>query len=252
MLETVWRKWAWRKWLLVIFVTTFYGCASAPYVPTMDERLDSASYGIYQNIKLQALVNECKIFQGPTLENALASQESWWERNWPYVYAADQEFLADTQKRQAELGADEGLLFALKFVMESEERAAQEAKKVPRASPNEEAMCEHLLGEFKDGKMDFPSSTKHFPVIKYLAEKYPLKNELPYPVPNLKTNYQARATVGKSYYKAENYAAKTWCPRVKILTIKDVWPDELFGAYCDNGAMHLIVCSWGNCNTQSH
>ncbi len=237
--------------MAVVCFMLLSGCASEPFIPTAEESLDSSTYAIYQNIRLQAVVNECKVFRGSVKKTIEMAQESWWERNWPLVYAADQEFLSHTAQRQAKYGEDEGLLYALKYVMESKERAAEEAKRVPRARPNEKEMCQRLADEYTNGDMDLHTNTKHYPVIQYLAEKYPVKQLVPYAVPNIKTTYRAQPKVGKSYYKAESLAAKTWCSRVKILNIKDLWPEEMYGAYCDNGATHLIVCKWGNCTPQS-
>ena len=234
----------------IVSMALLSGCAVEPYVPpSADERLSSASFAIYENIRLQAVVNECKIFGGDTEQLATVSQESWWERNWPYIYAADREFALDTVNRQQEYGQDAGLLFGLKFVMDSEAMAASEAAQVSRAVPNEKKMCQRILHKFRDGDKDFVGSTKHFATLQYLKEKYGVGAAVPYKVPVLDTEFRARSKVGKSYYKAEKLASDNWCHHVSMLNLKDQWPKEIYGAYCDNGSMYLITCHWGNCKS---
>ena len=224
--------------IIVLFLTA---CASAPVRPPQEAAIFHA---FVQDAVIRKVVDQCGELSVELKNTAWMTRKEWWQRNGPFVEAADYGFsysiLSLTDDRQR-TGARYAMAVAHDVIYESEEI-------INRAfsSGDKQRVCQDLLGEYSEGVKDLNKNKNLYDLLLNLVQVSKNQQE-DLLLKQAEVSVKSGRKFSRSSITAERLANRQVCPRSSVSTLKADWPVEFFEVVCPDKSFAIISCSWGNC-----
>lgn len=224
--------------LMVLFLTA---CASGPVRPPQETAIFHA---LVQDAVIRKVVDQCGELSIELKSNAWMARKEWWQRNGPFVEAADYGFsyniLTLTDKRQ-QTGARYAMAMAYDVAYESEAIVNSAF-----ASGNKQDVCEALLSDYSEGKKDLSKNKNLYGLLLSLVQASENQHE-DLLLKQAEVSIKNGRKFSRSSITAERLANRQVCPRSSVSTLKADWPVEVFEVSCPDKSFAIIACNWGNC-----
>ena len=218
------------------------GCASKDNAPKFTADPMAFETAMSQAIELEIYSTQCAVFSAETEALAKQAVTEWNKRNWPQVDAADKQYSNQLCDQTFDYNNERIALSAIKFRAEVEKDALRHLDSTRQAHSNIHDICDHRLADFRDGKLDISSNTNLY--LKSLASN---AGE-PHRVPTLAGTLELSAKPGRSQYDIEKNLNEWNCQNAEILTLRNDWPHEGYGIFCDSKQTIFVTCEWGECS----
>lgn len=235
------------SWLF-ISALLLQGC-SAPKEITPAFTADPAAfeYGVSEAMEMQIYISECGKLGGDTRTQADAAAKSWYERNWPQTQAADIGYSQKLAEHTIVYNEEKIALPALKKYATLEKSVQLRLDQTRHSRSSVVDICTRKINSYKDGSMDLSRNQNADLYLKSLATSPAIA---PYKVPSLTGNLVTNNDPGRSQYNLEKTMSASGCVSSEILTLRNDWPYEVYGAFCADGKTIFVRCEWGECQLQ--
>ncbi len=227
-----------------------HGCATTEKeeVPQFTADPMAFEYALGKAIELQILIEECTRLDAEFEPVARDAQQAWYSRNWPQVHVADTEYSAKLSSNVIEYNNQELSLVAVKYYNDTRKKVVRSLDASRRSYSNVIARCNTRLGHYSSGIEDI--AARNLNADMYLKSLVTEPVPEPYDVPKLSGTMEISYEPGRSQYNIERTMHESQCKDGQILTLRNEWPYEVYGVYCENRKTIFIACVWGNCEVQ--
>lgn len=230
--------------LLGLLCIILAGCASAPPPPvTHNELYTYAEQQLEQAIALDRLATICRDLLNTDQSEAGRLYQDWLTTEWPVVAGADSYYRSTQSNKTMSFDGQTLSMDALSFYSDRLEKINANFGYLMRVKTDPSRLCERKMTE-NINKVALSDRVK-----RRLLEYGQQHVSAPAPgtrVPSLAGDFTIVADPGRSYYNVEQSSRSANCPNVKIVTFKNEWPQEIYGAFCGD-SHQLISCDWGKC-----
>jgi hypothetical protein len=108
-------------------------------------------------------------------------------------------------------------------------------------------ICARKLASYKDGTMDLSRNANADLYLKSLATGSAVA---PHKIPSLAGTLVTNSNPGRSQFNLEKTLQASGCVNGEILTLRNDWPYEVYGAFCADEKSIFVSCEWGECQVQ--
>ena len=230
--------------LIALLIFVISGCATTPPAPvTHNELYQQAEQQLEQAIALDRLAEICRNLLNTDQSKAGKLYKDWLSAEWPVVVGADS-YYRSTQSNQTMSFEGQTLsMDALSFYSDRLEKINANFGYLMRVKTEPSRICARKMIE-NINKVALTDRVKNR-LLEY-GQQHVSAPEPGARVPSLAGNFTIVSDPGRSYYNVEQSSRSADCPNVKIVTFKNQWPQEIYGAFCGD-SHQLISCDWGKC-----
>lgn len=232
---------------LVLLLTS---CTAPPPPPPKQQLITDPSaipFAINRALEFYTIVEFCSSLGESYKNTAETALKSWNTRNWVQVFAADATYTRQLKAHTIEYKGERIALQAVKLVANTKADTLKQLTRANRSTMAQQKNCEEKLASYNNGDMDISLHHVKSEYLKHLAlqeERIPKM----YQIPALAGSLKPLSKPGRSLYALEQEMARNNCTGGEILTLKNEWPSEAYGAFCKNNTSIFVNCEWGNCS----
>lgn len=219
------------------------GCSSKPAAPVFTPDPTAFEYGIKQTAEMQLYVSGCAAVGQDIATLASEAEKSWYERNWAEAQAADEQYSKKFANDIIEYNNEKIALPVVKMYIELARDIARRLDTVHQSHANVAEVCRKRLADYRDGKYDLSQNQNAGLYLKSLAST----PAAPHKIPSLAGSIKTQLVPGRSAYDVERNMADLNCANGEMLTLRNEWPYEGYGIFCDGEKTIFISCEWGEC-----
>jgi len=203
-------------------------------------------YGVSQTAEMQLYTQECGKLGGTLSTSANEARTAWYQRNWPQAHAADVGYSQKLASQTLNYNNETVALPAIKLYAGIEKEILLKLDQTRHSLSSVTDTCNRKLAAYKDGSLDLSQNKNADLYLKSLASSAPAT----YKVPSLAGSLQPSSLPGRSQYTLEKTLTEWNCADGEVMTLRNDWPYEVYGAFCTSGKTVFITCEWGECKTQ--
>lgn len=222
------------------------GCVSTPPPPpSVDEVQAYSVTQLKQAIRAERLAQTCIAVSKDKNSDTQKLYRQWQTLEWPVVVGADAHYRSTLSGKTLAFEGQTLSMEALRLYADEVERSNANFNYLARIKTDPSRLCLRKMQETLTAT-DAPDNIRN--ALKALGEKHP---QPPVPgdrIPSLAGNFTIDAKTGRSHYKVEQATKSMNCTAPKIITFKNQWPSEIYGAFCSDDHQ-LISCEWGKCKS---
>lgn len=234
---------------LILLAALIYGCASTPTTPIDNpaQLTKTASSTLSTAVYTNTLFSECSRLGGDAEIEAITVQQSWLDKNWAAISAADNYYSEQFQHQAIDFQNKKITLAAVQLSHKAQEKAQNELNLKQRTGTNQQLTCVRRLKTIVDDGMALTKNSQEIVDLQTLTAKYVDGSSADVtPVPSLAGDINLRQEPGRSYFVLVEQFKQT-CPNAEFIVLHNRWPQEAYGAFCKNSDSTLFVCEWGKC-----
>lgn len=233
---------------LIMVLAIFSACSSTPPKEyTATERYEATLYALQENFRLSTIVAACVQLNGASKTYATEVQQQWWDTNWYWVAAANEEFNQQIKHRQESMGKYLGQLEALNFIRHMELNIRKDSHNKIMLTNHRDQACVRRLKPYVEGEKDLRQS-QFGDVLEAIRKNYLNASVVPpREVPDFQTDVEIRFKEGRSLVEVERVARDELCAEAQGVLLKAQWPLEVYGVMCGDVARRVVRCEWGAC-----
>ena len=136
---------------------------------------------------------------------------------------------------------------AVKLYAELEKSAKTKLDQNRHSRASIVTLCTKRITGYRDGSLDIAQNKNADLYLRSLASA---SSSQPYKVPTLAGTLKPASLPGRSQYNLEKTLLERGCANAEILTLRNEWPYEVYGAFCDNKKSVFVSGEWGECESQ--
>lgn len=234
----------WKYTAYLIVTLLVQGCSTSPPAPVTESQLQlHALKYLRQAIQADKLSSICMRLSHQNLTGAENLYQQWLNSEWNTIVGADSYYRSSLSDKTLSFEGQPLSMDALRLYAEEIEKANAKYNYLARVKTNPERICLRKMEELLSATFDVPEIREklHRQAVKHVEP--PAKGAR---VPSLAGNFTINTLGGRSHYKVEQSTRDMDCNIPKLITFKNKWPTEVYGAFCRT-EHRLISCEWGNC-----
>lgn len=222
------------------------GCVSAPPPPPSVDQLQAhAKTQLKQAIRAERLSKTCVAVSKDRDSDTQKLYRQWQVSEWPAVVGADAHYRSSLSDKTLAFEGQTLSMEALRLYADEVESSNANFNYLARIKTDPSRLCLRKMQETL-AAIDAPSNIREALVV--LGEKHPQPPTPGDRIPSLAGNFTIDARAGRSHYEVEQATKSMNCAAPKIITFKNQWPSEIYGAFCSDDHQ-LIACEWGKCKS---
>ncbi len=234
----------WRITASFIVTLLVQGCATPPPTPVTEDQLQlHALKYIRQAIRADKLSTICLDLSHQNTTNAENLYQQWLDKDWNLIVGADSYYRASLSNKTLSFDGQLLAMEALRLYAEEIEKANAKYNYLARVKTNPERICLRKMEELLAFAPSPPEIQERLLQQASNHVEPPVKGSR---IPSLAGDFTIDALSGRSHHKVEQTTRDMNCTNPKLITFKNEWPTEVYGAFC-NTEHRLISCDWGNC-----
>ena len=234
--------------LLTASVLLLQGCASQKEVaPQFTADPAAFDYAVSEAVIMQLNTSECGKLGGDMSTKANDAASAWYQRNWPQVQVADQNYTQKLASKTIVYNNEKIALPAIKLYSTAEKNIRIQLDQTRHSRSSIMDFCNRKLTGYKDGTLDLSRNQNADLYLKSLATS---PATTPYKIPLLAGSLVTNSNPGRSQFNLEKTMGESGCVNGEILTLRNDWPYEVYGAFCAGDKTVFISCEWGECKAQ--
>lgn len=202
-------------------------------------------YAIGKAMEVQLYAAECSMLSVEMAAKSQAALQSWNQRNWPQTYVADQQYTQKLKDQTIVYNNEKISLPAVNIYAEMQKTIKTKLDQTRHSRSNVVDTCTNRLTAIDTGQYDLSHNTNADLYLKSLATDNPPSA---HKVPTLAGSLNVLSSPGRSQFNLEKTLRENGCESAKILTLRNEWPHESYGAFCANGKAVFVGCEWGECS----
>lgn len=202
-------------------------------------------YALSKAADVQLYSAECSTLSAEMEGKAKAALESWNQRNWPQTHAADQQYTQKLKDQTIIYNNEKISLPAVNLYAEIQKTIKIKLDQTRHSRTNVIDTCTSRLAAIDAGQYDLSQNTNADLYLKSLVTEI---TPPAYKVPTLAGSLNVLSSPGRSQFNLEKTLRESGCESAKILTLRNEWPHESYGAFCPNGKTVFVGCEWGECS----
>lgn len=220
---------------------------SAPetVAPTFTADPTAFEYAVKQAAEFQIYADECSGLSSQLAAQAQSALNSWNQRNWPQVYIADQNYSKNLESQTILYNGEKISLPAVSLYADIKKSVKMKLDQTRHSHSNIIATCNTKLTGYESGQYDLSTNRNADLYLKSLVT-----GDVPpaYKVPALTGTLNVLSVPGRSQFNLEKTLQDEGCASARILTLRNEWPHESYGAFCADGKTTFVACEWGECS----
>ncbi len=229
------------------------GCATQKKRVATQKELEQTSREVIKStIFFRTITNTCKTLGGETAQYADTVYDAWLARNWRWISAADSFYSDRLKARTIAYQNQEIALPALKLLADGKKKAETKIGLKRRTQSTRAKACKRNIAPYADPTADFIADPEKKLALETLLKRYGVADGKVHQIPSLAGSLQPLDAPGRTLYTVESSLHTQGCATPHLVTFKNDWPQEVYGAYCQNEKQFFIACEWGKCNTSRH
>ncbi len=222
------------------------GCATTPQAPPSVNQVQAHSIlQIKQAIRADKLSQVCATVSKNKHSQAESLYTQWQSEYWPQVVGADNHYRSILSDKTLSFEGQTLSMEALKLYADEVEASNARFSYLARIKTDPSRICLRKMQETLTS-LETPDNIKASLIA--LAKAHPQPPAAGDRVPSLAGDFTIDSKTGRSHYQVEQAAKTMSCATPKIITFKNQWPTEIYGAFCSDDHQ-LISCEWGKCKT---
>jgi len=223
-------------------------CTEKEVAPQVTADPAAFEYAVSETAEMQLYAQECSKLGGDLQSMALEAQSAWNQRNWPQAQMADIKYSEKLAPQTLTYNNEKVALPAIRLYGALEKEVKLRLDQTRHSHSNVVDYCSRKLASYKEGAMDLSRNKNADLYLKSLATT---SAGAPYKVPSLAGTLAANSNPGRSQFNLEKKLSEQNCGDSEILTLRNDWPYEVYGAFCSGSEKTIFVtCEWGECKTQ--
>ncbi len=230
--------------MISVSVLLIGGCATPPPAPLSNEQIETHSLKqIRQAIRADNLSQTCAKISKDKQSETQNLYRQWLTEHWELVVGADAQYRSTLSGNTLAFEGQTLSMQALRFYADEVEAANASFSYLSRVRTDPSRICLRKMQQTLDALV---TSDRLKERLLQLADQHPQPPSPGDRVPSLAGDFTIDAESGRSHYQVEQTAKAMSCATPKIITFKNQWPSEIYGAFC-SGDHQLINCEWGKC-----
>lgn len=213
--------------------------------PTFTADPSAFEYAVRQATEFQIYADECSGVSAQLATQAQSALESWNKRNWAQVHIADQNYSKNLEAQTILYNGEKIALSAVNLYADIKKSIKMKLDQTRHSHSNVIATCKSKLAAYEAGQYDI-SLNKNADL--YLKSLVTGDTPAAYKVPALTGTLNVLSVPGRSQFNLEKALLDGGCANAKVLTLRNEWPHESYGAFCADGKTTFVACEWGECN----
>ena len=237
-----------RHILLATGALILQSCSAPKEVaPTFTADPAAFDYAVSEAVDMQIYTKECSKLGGDTDTKAKEAAAAWYQRNWPQVQAADKGYSQSLASHTISYNNENIALPAVKLYADKEKNILMRVDQTRHSRSSVQDFCARKMTSYKDGSLDLSRNKNADLYLKSLATSPAAE---PYKIPSLAGNLVTNSNPGRSQFNLEKTMNASNCVNGEIMTLRNDWPYEVYGAFCEGGKTIFVSCEWGECKAQ--
>jgi hypothetical protein len=225
------------------------GCAHKEIAPAFTADPAAFEYAVGEAAKMQLYMEGCTAVDSGLTPQTEEAMTVWYQRNWPQVDVADTSY---SQKLADQVITYQGAKIALPAIRlrtNIEKDIQLQLDQTRHTHTTILATCSRRIAGYKDGSFDLSVNNKNADLYLKSLVAPGAAPAAPHTAPLLANNLKVSGTPGRSEYTLEKTLLDLKCGQSEILSLRNEWPYETYGAFCPDGKTVFITCEWGECKT---
>ncbi|MGH1371604.1 MAG: hypothetical protein ACRBBW_06190 [Cellvibrionaceae bacterium] len=232
------------KTVIAATATLAIGCATTPPAPPSVDQVQVHSVAqIKQAIRADKLSQICTDISKNKRSDAQSLYQSWLAKHWKIVVGADAHYRSTLSANTMAFEGQTLAMPALRLYADEVEASNAKFSYLSRVKTDPSRIC---LRKMQETLAKIESAENVETALLNLADKHPQPPSMGDRVPTFAGSFTIDAESGRSHYQVEQAAKNMSCTTPKIITFKNQWPSEIYGAFCTDDHQ-LISCEWGKC-----
>jgi len=223
-------------------------CTEKEVVPQFTADPAAFDYAVSETAEMQLYVQECSKLGADLQKMASEAQTAWYQRNWPEAQVADASYSQKLAAQTLTYNNERVALPAIKLYASLEKEIKLRLDQTRHSHSNVVDYCSRKLASYKEGTMDLSRNKNADLYLKSLASN---TASAPFKIPSLSGSLVVNNDPGRSQFNLEKTLNEQGCTDSEILTLRNDWPYEVYGAFCGGSDKTIFVtCEWGECKSQ--